>query len=134
MTQRDTLIRSWHHHRNLIPAVAIGLAIALLAVYPAPLGPLVRAYQTVCEQYPVLTLLIFHAPPAPAALLLGLASLGIVVGTGAGMIAFLQTHRFNQRLRRSASPVPARLGRLAAELGIADRITYLPWGHPTADR
>lgn len=132
MTRRQILLATWDRHRSVAPAVAMGLVVMSLAIYPAPLGPLVRAYQALCEQYPVLTLLTFNAPPASVALLLGIASLGIVVGAGAGIIALLQTHRFNQQLRRSASPMPPRLARLAAELGIVDRITYLPWGHPAA--
>lgn len=132
MMQRNMIKERWHHHRNLAPAGAIGLITALLAVYPAPLLPLARAYQALCEQYPVLTLLTFHAPPTPLVLLFSLVGLGIVVGIGAGVVALRQTHRFNQHLRRSATAIPPRLGRLAAELGIADRITYLGWAQPAA--
>lgn len=132
MMQRDTLKRSWHRHRNVAPAGAIGLIVALLAVYPAPLLPLARAYQTVCEQYPILTLLTLHAPPTPLVLLFSLVSLGIVVGIGAGVVALWQTHRFNQHLRRSAAAAPPRLVRLATGLGIADRITHLGWTQPAA--
>jgi Zn-dependent protease with chaperone function len=132
MMQRGELLAGWHRHRCLIPAAASGLVIALLAVYPFPLLPLVRAYQVLCGRYPGLSLLTFRAPPPPVALLFTLAGLGIVVGIGSGVVALLQTHRFNQRVRRSAATPPLRLVRLAAELGIADSITYLAWTQPAA--
>lgn len=132
MMRRDALLASWHGHRTLAPAVAIGVAIALLAVYPAPLLPLARAYQALCEQYPILARLTFRAPPAPLVLLMSLASLGAFVGGWAGVVALWQTHRFNQHLRNSGVTVPPRVVHLAADLGIADRITYLAWAQPAA--
>lgn len=129
---RDTPKGGWHRHLALVPAIAVGMAIALLAAYPAPLLPLARAYQALCERYPILTQLTFHAPPTLLVLLGGLVGLGIVAGVGAGSIALWQTHRFNQRVRRSAIAPPARLGRAAAQLGITGRLSYLPWAHPAA--
>lgn len=118
--------------KGIVPVATVGLIVALLAVYPVPLLPLARAYQTVCEQHPVLPLFTFHMPPAPFVLLLGVASLGLLVGIWKGAVAVVHTHRFNQHLRRNAIAVPPRLTRLAAELRIADRITYLTWGQPAA--
>ena len=132
MRQRETHLARWRHAGAVSPAVAVGMVMVLLAAYPAPLLPLARAYQAVCERYPFLSLLTFHAPAAPVALLLSLAGFGIVAGAGAGLAAFLQTHRINMRLRRSATTMPPRLARLAADLGIADRVTYVAWAHPTA--
>ncbi len=126
------MMRHWDRHHTLAPAVAIGVIVALLAVYPAPLLPLAHAYQALCEQYPVLTLLTFHAPPAPLALLMNHAGLGLLVGGWAGVSALLQTHRFNQQLRRSAVAMPPRLARLAATLRMTERLTYLPWAQPAA--
>ena len=127
-----TLPARWHRHRVLAPTFATGLAIGLLTVYPAPLLPMARAYQALCAEYPILALLTFHASPMLLALLLSLTSLGIVAGTWAGAVAVLQTHRFNQCLRRSGATMPPGLLRLAADLGITDRVTYLPWGQPAA--
>lgn len=132
MIRRHKLLASWRCHRTLAPAVVIGLAVALLAIYPAPLLPLARIYRALCEQYPLLALLTFHAPPVFLALLLSFAGLGIFVGIWTGVVALLQTHRFNQCLRRSETTVPRRTMRVANDLGIADRISYLAWAQPAA--
>ncbi len=119
-------------HSSQASALVIGLVVALLAIYPSPLLPLADAYQDLCEQYPILTLLTAHAPPAAIALLASLVSVGAGVGIWAGLEALLRTHRFNQQLRRSAAMAPPPLRQVATELGVGDRVTYLAWSQPAA--
>ncbi len=126
------LLTRWQRDRMLAPALAIGLGIAVLTVNPTPLLPLARAYRSLCEQYPLLALLTFHAPMLPVVLLLTLAGIAMIAGTWAGLTGLIGTHRFNQRVRRNALPLPPHLARAGAGLGIADRLTYLGWGTPAA--
>jgi len=119
------LLAPWQHNHELAPALAVGLGIALLMVKPAPLLPVARAYRALCERYPPLTLLTFHAPPLPLVLLLTLIGIALVTGTWAGLACLIRTHRFNQRVRRNPLPLPPRLARIGADLGVADRLTYL---------
>lgn len=132
MTRRPMVPTWWDEHHQMVPAAVVALGTVLLAAYPVPLLPLARAYESICQRYPVLSLLAFHPPAAPLALLISLAGLGLAVGAVATAVAVAQTHRFNQRLRRDATTVPPRLVRLAGELGIADRITCLDWASPAA--
>ena len=129
---RAHLLARLPHARGWATALAIGLAIAPLAADPTPLLPIARGYRALCERYPSLTLLTLHAPPLPLALLLILAGLAVLAGIAAGSIAMLRTHRFNQRLRRAATPLPPRVVRVAAGLGLADHISYLAWPEPAA--
>jgi Zn-dependent protease with chaperone function len=132
MTRRSLVLTWWDRHRQVAPAAVVALGTVLLAIYPVPLLPLAHAYEAICQRYPVLTLLAFHPPAAPLALLMSLAGLGLAVGAVATAVAVAQTRRFNHRLRRGATTVPPRLARLAGELGIADRITFLDWAPPAA--
>lgn len=132
MKQQEDLLTRWQRDRMLVPAVATGLGIAMLMVNPTPLLTLARAYRSLCEQYPPLALLTFHAPPLPLVFLLILAGIMMIAGTWAGLTGLIGTHRFNQRVRRNAQPLPPRLAHASAGLGIADRLTYLGWGAPAA--
>lgn len=117
-----------------IVTLATGISVASLAADPTPLLPIARGYRAVCERYPLLALLTFHAPPLPLVFLLILVGLALIAGTRAGVTGLIDTHRFNQRLRRSALPLPLppQLGGLDAGLGVADRLTYLGLTEPAA--
>jgi hypothetical protein len=112
--------------------VVIGLLIGSLAIDPSPLMPVAQSYRALCERFPALALLTFHAPPLPLALPLLLAVPSLLAGGWAGMRGLIATHRFNHRVRRSPMPLPPRLIILGGELGIVDRLTYLAWAEPAA--
>lgn len=132
MTRRQYLLARWQRDRTLAPAWAVGLVATLLMVNPAALLPLARAYRSLCEQYPPLALLTFHAPPLPLVLLLILGGIALIAGIWAGLTGLIRTHRFNRRVRRNALFLPPRLARVGADLGIADRLIYLGWTAPAA--
>lgn len=132
MKWRNCLLARWQRDRTLALTLAIGLVVALLVIDPAPLVPLAHAYRALCERYPLLALLTFHAPPLPLVLLLLLAGIALIAGTWAGLTGLMRTHRFNQRVRQSALPLPPHLACIGVDLGIADRLTYLGWVSPAA--
>jgi len=132
MMPRTFLLARLQCGSQLGSALAVGLVIALLMVNPAPLLPIARAYRELCEQYPPLALLTFHASPVLLAFLLGLAGLITFVGVGAAVTGLVRTHRFNQRLRRGAMPMPPQLVRIGTNLSIADQLSYQAWAEPAA--
>lgn len=99
--------------------------VASLAAFPAPLVPLARGYQDLCERVPVLTLVTGHLRPVPVALLLSLAGAAFIAGMIAGVTRLIGTLRFNGRLEASRGISPSRLTSLAEPLGILGRITYV---------
>ena len=126
------LIPRLQHGSSWATALVTGSIVAFLAVDPDPLLPIARAYRTLCDQYPVLALLTFHAPPLPLVFVLLLAGLALLAGTWAGVTGLIGTRRFNRRVQRSALPLPTRLLRIGTDLGIGDQLTYLPWEKPAA--
>lgn len=120
------------HGRGWVSALGTALIVAFLAVDPTPLLPIAQAYRALCERYPLLTLLTLHAPPLPFVLLLILAGIALFAGTWAGLTGLIDTHRFNERVRRNALPLPPHLARVGADLGISDQLSYLGWGAPAA--
>lgn len=114
------------------PVVAMGAVIALAAIEPAPLLPIARAYEALCARYPILALVTAHTPPLPLALLIGLAGCALLVGGWRAMSGLLATRRFIHRLGRDGGPLPDRVARIANDLGMAERITYVPWAEPMA--
>jgi len=129
---REHILARWQRGRAWVASLVTGLLAALVAVDPAPLLPLARAYQRLCDQFPPLALLTFHAPPLPLALLVILGGSALFAGVWTGTMGVARTHRFNRRLRSHGLPLPPRLAGAASTLGIADRITYLGWATPTA--
>lgn len=130
MMRGQPLLARAQRGRTWGAALATGVVAVSLAVDPTPLLPVARGYRALCDRYPPLVLLTFHAPPLPLVLLLLLAGIGLLAGTWAGGTGLVRTHRTNQRLRHGAMPLPQNLARAGAELGIADRITYLAWAEP----
>ncbi len=122
----------WPHAWPWVQVVVVGLAVALVAIEPAPLLPVARAVGALCERYPVLALVANHAPPLSLALLLSLAGCALLAGSWAGMIGLVATLRFNRRLRRGTRPTPHRVVRIAENLGLASRLTYLADPGPMA--
>lgn len=114
------------------PVVVMGVAVALTAIAPAPLLPIARAYVALCEQYPVLAAVTPYAPPLPLALLIGLAACALLVGGWRGMSGLLATCQLTHRLHRDGGPLPHRVARIANDLGVAARMTYVSWAEPMA--
>ena len=114
------------------PAVATGAVIAASAIEPAPLLPIARAYEALCARYPILALVTQHAPPLPLALLIGLAGCALLAGGWRGVSGLLATRRFTGRLHPDGAPLPDRVARIASDLGVAARMTYVSWAEPTA--
>ncbi len=132
MSGREHILARWQRGRAWVASLVTGLLAALVAVDPAPLLPLARAYQRLCDQFPPLALLTFHAPPLPLALLLSLGGIALFAGAWTGTTGLVRTHRFNRCLRSHGLSLPPRLVGAATTLGIGDRITYLGWATPTA--
>ena len=107
------------------PALTVVVAIALVAAVPPVLIPAARGFVALCERYPALTRLTFHMAPLPLTLLLSLGVLALLSSGGAVGVGFLATLRCNRWLRSQAAPMPARLARLVANLGLAGQVTYL---------
>lgn len=132
MRRQGHLHTRWQHDRTWAAAPVTGLVVALVAVNPTPLLPLARGYRALCEQYPPLALLTFHAPPLPLALLLSLFGLALIAGVWAGSTRLIRTVRFNRRLQHGGRALPPQLARIGSNLGIADQLTYLEWAEPAA--
>ena len=122
--------RSWD--RSWVAAFAVAAAVGLFAALPGLLVPLARGFQDVCARYPILAILTRHLPPLPAVLLLALAGSVVAGGALAAASTAIRSWRFNRRLDRQARPVPARLTRAAARLGLVGRLTYLADRRATA--
>lgn len=108
-----------------------GAAVATLAIQPAPLLPIARAYAALCERYPALGWLTNHAPPLPVALLFSLVFCALLAGGWTALTSLRMTLRFNRQLR-SGGPVPNRVDAIAERLGLASRLTYLSDPEPMA--
>ncbi len=115
----------WSRHVSWAPSVATALAVALLAVFPAPLIPVAHAYYDLCARYPVLAILTRHLPSLPLALLVSLGALALGGGGAAGVGRLIGTCRFNRRLERGARPLPARLARVGESLDLRGRLICL---------
>lgn len=126
------LLGSWSDVRPWTPGIAIGLAVSLMAIAPAPLLPVARAFAALCERYPVLALATQHAPALPLALILSLAGCAVVAGGWSGARGLLATLRANREIRRGGGPVPDRVAAVARELAVAPRLTYLSDAEPMA--
>lgn len=122
----------WLHVRPWSPVMLVWLAVALVAVEPATLLPIARAYAALCVRYPTLTLVTNHAPALPLALFLSLAGMAFLAGVWSGVAGLRATLRFNCRLRQDGKPIPARVADIAGALGLTGRVTYVTWDEPTA--
>ena len=117
---------AWQPWRSPWPfALGTAVAVATVAVTPAPLLPVARGFQALCERFPRLALLTFHAPPLPLALLLTLAALAVASGGAAATTRLVGTLRFNRRLALWIRPLPPRLAGVGRSLGLEDRLTYV---------
>lgn len=108
-----------------------GVVISLAATPGVLLFP-ARTYRALCERYPPLALLTFHAPPLPLVLPLLLAGISLLAGIGAGVAGVVGSRRFGRQLSSRAVPAPPRLLAIGTELGIADRLIYLAGAPPAA--
>lgn len=115
----------WSRHVSWVPSVAIASAVALLAVFPAPLIPVAHAYHDLCARYPVLAILTRHLPSLPLALLVSFGALALGGGAAAGLGRLIGTSRFNRRLARAARPLPARLAHVGETLDLHSRLICL---------
>lgn len=104
---------------------ATAAAVGLLALSPAPLLPIARAFRDLCRRHPVLAVLTGHLPPLSVALLITLVGLASANAIRAGGIRLAGTLRFNRRLALSACPIPARLAAIGDRLGLTDRLMVL---------
>ena len=132
MRLHDQLGAHWQRNRPWVAALATGLLVALVTGKPTLLLPLARAYRALCDHYPPLALMTFHAPPLPLALLLSLAGVSLFVGGWAGTVGLARTLRFNRRLQDAGQPLPSRLAHAGTALGIAAQLTYLESADPGA--
>jgi Zn-dependent protease with chaperone function len=105
--------------------VAAGV-ITLLTIHPAWLVPSAAAYQDLCARYQLLARLTHRVPPLSLALLLNLGLLSMLIGLAALALGFVRTLRLNRELRLLAHPQPPRLAPIAADLDLANRLTFLP--------
>jgi Zn-dependent protease with chaperone function len=121
----------WSDVRPWAPVFVIGLAVSVVAMQPAPLLPVARAYAALCERFPFLALVTHDVPPLPLALLLSLAGCAFLAGGWSGMAGLLATLRVNRQLRRGG-PLPDRVISIARDLGVVRRLTYLSDPEPTA--
>lgn len=122
----------WSHAWPWVQGLVVGLAVTLVAIEPAPLLPIARAYAALCARYPILALVANHAPPLPLALLLSLAGCALLAGGWTGMVGLLATLRLNRRLRRGGESMPYRVVCIADDLGLASRMTYVSDPEPMA--
>lgn len=122
---------SWRASPWLTVALMVG-STALPVLKPALLTPIAGGYQAVCERFPLLALMTFHAPTLPAALVLALVGLALSAVLGSGVLRTGATIRTNVRLSRAGTTLPPRLTRIAANLGVAGRITFLADRIPVA--
>ena len=122
----------WSDVRPWTPGIAVGLAISAMAIEPAQLLSVARAYAALCERYPVLALVTQQAPALPLALLLSLAGCALFAGGRFGTAGLLATLRVNRQLRCGGGPIPDGIAAIAADLGVALRLTYLSDPEPSA--
>ena len=99
--------------------------VGLLAIVPAPLLPVARAFRDLCRDHPVLAVLTGHLPPLPVSLLITLLGLAFANAIRAGGIRLAGTLRFNRRLVLCARPVPSRLAEIGDYLKLTDRLVFL---------
>lgn len=125
MIPRQRVRTGWSRHVSWAPSMATASAVALLAVFPAPLIPVAHAYHDLCLRYPVLAVLTRHLPSLPLALLVSLGALALGSGSAAGVGRLIGTCRFNRQLERGARPLPVRLARAGASLDLRGRLIYL---------
>lgn len=119
-------------HAPWARALVTGAAVAMVAIEPAPLLPVARAYAALCERFPVLALMTNQAPLLPLALLFSLVGCALVAGGWTSVIGLRKTLRFNRQLRNAGAPVPNRVNAIAETLGLASRLTYVADPEPMA--
>lgn len=106
------------------PSTAL-VSMAALTLTPAPLLPIARMYQDLCDRYPVLAILTNHLPPLPVAFLIAVITFALVSGGAAGLARFVRTRRLVRWLDRQPCGLPERLGRVSQQLVIGDRVLFL---------
>jgi Zn-dependent protease with chaperone function len=106
-------------------ALLTSVAVALLSIHPAWLVPFAEAYEDICARSEILARLTHRMPPLSLALLLNLGLLSWLLGVTALALGFFRTLRLDHELRRQAHPLPPRLARVAADLGLTNRLTFL---------
>lgn len=132
MARRRCPAGVWRQMRSWWPVLLVGLAVILVAIEPAPLLPIARAYAALCARYPTLALLAKHAAPLPLALFLSLSGMALLAGAWTGVAGIRATLHFNRRLRQHGAPLPTRVAAIVAGLGLQGQVTFVSWTEPLA--
>lgn len=107
-------------------------AVGLVALHPAPLLPLARAFRDLCQRYPLLALGTAHLQPASVALLFILGGSAAVSAAAVAGITCLGARRVTRRLDSLAGPLPPRLADAGIRLGAVHCLVYLDLPTATA--